>query len=101
VTSHELTEEQAKKLFDCKFWEPMSLRDRALFQMHEKRLCMPFIVFHEAVEKTLGRPVFTHEFAYPDLIKKELLGDREAPSMEEILGLVPADKRILLVAVQH
>jgi hypothetical protein len=23
---------------------------------------MPFDVFHEAVEKTIGRPVFTHEF---------------------------------------
>lgn len=92
-----MTEEEAVKLYDSQFWESMSLRDRAVFQMFEPRLCMPFDVFHEAVEKTLGRPVFTHEFGLNlDGLKQELMGAKGAPSFEEIVGLIPENKRILV-----
>lgn len=57
-----MRKEDAIALSESKFWETMSYRDRAMFQMFEPLLCMPFDVFHEAVEKTLSRPVFTHEF---------------------------------------
>ena len=77
----------------------MSYRDRAMFQMFEPKLCMPFDVFHEAIEMTLDRPVFTHEFGLaPEAIKAELLGDREAPTLDEIVELIPADKRVLVVS---
>lgn len=92
-----MTQEQALALFNSKFWEEMDLRQRATFQLHEPRLCMPFGVFHEAVEKTLGRSVWTHEFAYPEQLRQELYGERPAPSMEEIIGLIPADKRVILL----
>jgi hypothetical protein len=95
-----MTLEQAVALHDSGFWKQMDYRERAMFQMFEERLCMPFDVFHEAVEKTLGRPVFTHEFGLnADGIRKELLGERPAPSMEDILNLIPADKRVIVVTV--
>jgi hypothetical protein len=92
-----LTREQAIELSETGFWETMSFRDRAMFQMFEERLCMPFDVFHEAVEKSLGRPVFTHEFglAREDL-EKELLGERAAPTFAEVLALIPAGKLIVV-----
>lgn len=93
-----MTQEQAIKLHDSKFWESMTYRQRAEFQLFEERLCMPFTVFHEALEKTLGRPVYTHEFAYfLDGLKKELMGERPAPSLGEIIEMIPADKRIVVV----
>jgi hypothetical protein len=55
-------------------WEPMTFRERAEFQINQDLLCMPFSKFHEAVEMTIGRPVFTHEFAYPDHLRKEIFG---------------------------
>lgn len=91
-----MTREQAIALAESKFWEPMSFRERAEFQLHEPLLCMPFDVFHEAVEKALGRPVFTHEFAFMDLLKVELRGDAPAPTFEQIVNLIPADKRVLI-----
>lgn len=69
-----MNEYQAKKLYESKFWEGYSHKTLADFQMGEDLLCMPFEVFHEAVEKTLGRPVWTHEFAYPDRLRAELWG---------------------------
>jgi hypothetical protein len=58
----QLTESEAIAFFDGKHWESMSLKDRAFFQMQQARLCMPFSVFHEAMEHVLRRPVWTHEF---------------------------------------
>jgi hypothetical protein len=48
---------------------------------------VPFDRFHQATEKVLGRPVFTHEFAF-NCIKEEYLGIREAPTFDEIVGLL-------------
>lgn len=95
-----LTTEQAIKLYNSKFWEGMSYREIATFQLHEPRLCMPFSVFHEAMEKTLGRPVFTHEFGLSvERLKAELNGELGAPTFEQILALIPKDK-LLLVQIE-
>ena len=58
----QFTKEQAIDLYNNGFWEKMSYEKRAKFQIVQDRLCMPFTVFHEAIEKYLGRPVYTHEF---------------------------------------
>lgn len=92
-----MTREEAITLFESKFWEQMSLEERAKFQLFERKLCMPFDLFHEAVEKTLGRPVFTHEFGLNwEGLQKELLGESPHPTMEEIINLIPKNKRIIV-----
>ena len=57
---------------------------------------MPFNVFHEAVQKTLGRPVFTHEFAFVSRLKVELMGLADAPTLDQIIALLPQDKTIVV-----
>lgn len=96
VMKTKLTKEDAVALHDSGFWEAMTYRDRALFQLSENLLCMPFSVFHEAVEKSLGRSVFTHEFAHMGALLKELLGEKPAPSFEEILALIPPEKLVII-----
>lgn len=94
----EISKERAIALYESKFWLTMSPRERAEFQMFTTRLCMPFDVFHEAVEKTLGRPVFTHEFGLNrDGLMAELRGEKPAPSFEEIVNLIPEEKRLIVV----
>jgi len=94
-----MTKDEAIALAESGFWKTLSYRDRAKFQLFENRLCMPFSVFHEAVEKSLGRPVYTHEFGPGiDRLRKEFLGEAPAPTLQEILGLIPADKRVLIIA---
>lgn len=93
-----MTREEALALIDTKWWESRNSREIALFQFNEPRLCMPFALFHAAVEKTLGRPVWTHEFAMNyDGLKRELNGEQPAPSFAEILDLIPAEKRVVVV----
>lgn len=93
----QLTEEQAKAFYNSKAYETMTARQIAKFQMEQDRLCMPFDVFHKAMEDTLGRPVFTHEFGLNrDGLRKELRGEKDAPTFEEIVNLIPAEKRIII-----
>lgn len=94
-----MTREEAIALYESRFWEPMSYYDRAMFQLWEDKLCMPIGVFHEAIEKALGRSVWTHEFGLNrEGLKQELLGLRPAPSQSDIFKLIPEDKRILIHA---
>ena len=67
-----LTTRQAIRMAQSNWWTGMSPRDIAMFQLHEPLLCMPFEVFHDAVEKALGRSVWRHEFAKADELRGEL-----------------------------
>lgn len=93
----EVTPIQAKMLYKLKFWETMEFRDQAEFQLHTRYLCMPFGVFHKAMETALNRSVFVHEFALDlDGLKSELAGERPQPSLEDIVKLIPKDKKTLM-----
>lgn len=92
-----LTQEQAIALAESEFWKTMTFREIAEFQMSEPRLCVPFSIFHEALEKTLGRPVFTHELGLNfESLKAELFEGKPPPTLQEIINLIPAEKRILV-----
>ncbi|MHC4864614.1 MAG: DUF7736 domain-containing protein [Planctomycetota bacterium] len=95
----QITKTQALSLYGSGFWKGMSNKEIAMFQMETERLCMPFDVFHAAIEAALGRPVWTHEFGLNrDGLLQELRGERTAPSFAEILDLIPENKRILVAA---
>lgn len=66
-------------------------------QLFQERLCMDFSRFHKAIEKVLGRPVFTHEFGvnYEGIVE-EYLGTKKAPTLDEIIDLIPEEKRIIV-----
>lgn len=94
-----LTKEQAISFSESKAYEGMSHEKIAEFQINQDKICMPFEVFHEAVEKTIGRPVYTHEFGMNlKGIKAEIMEGREPPSFDDIIGLIPRDK-LIVVAV--
>lgn len=58
---------------------------------------MPFHDFHGALEAALERPVFTHELGLNwEGIVQEFMDERDAPTMEEIMNLIPAKKRIVI-----
>lgn len=94
----QLTKEQAIAFHDNGEWKSMSKEEICDFQLWQKCLCVPFSVFHESLEHTLGRPVWTHELGLSLAeIQQERLGQRAAPSLSEIIELIPAEKRIVAV----
>jgi hypothetical protein len=89
--------EQAIQFYDTEWWKEKSYREIAFYQLFTVELMCPFDIFHEAVEKSLGRPVFTHEFGLNyDGLCQEFLGQRSSPSLKEVLNLIPENKRIIL-----
>ncbi len=93
-----LTREQALALYDSRFWESLAYVERARFQLSEERLCMPFEVFIEAVERVLGRSVSVGELIDSRGLLAELTGEQQPLDVDELLSLVPAEKRMLLAA---
>lgn len=94
----QFTEAQAIAIASGGEWRDFTDDEVVKFQLFQGRLCMDFSRFHEAMEKVLGRPVFTHEFGlnYDGLVE-EYLGKCPAPTFSEIVALIPTEKRIVIV----
>ena len=97
-THTSLTRKQATALYDSSFWESLACVERARFQLSEERLCMPFDVFVDAVQRSLGRTVTVGEFLNTKALLSEITGEHEPLEIDELLELVPEDKRVLLAA---
>lgn len=96
-TMNSIGKEAAIALSKTNWWERRTPREIVEFQMFTNELSMPFDKFHEATEKALDRPVWTHEFADIERLQQEFLGDKPPPSMEDIINMIPEDKRLLIV----
>lgn len=93
----QLTEKEAIKFAESKIWESWNDEEIVRFQLFQELLCMDFSRFHEAMEKVLNRPIFTHEFAFEENLMEEYLGIRQKPTFEEIINLIPEEKRIFII----
>ena len=99
MMSSKLTKAQAIALAASGWWKGLPAADIVMFQLFEDKLCMDFSAFHKAVEATLGRVVWTHEFGGVgwQQLQEEFLGDRSAPTWEQIVELIPIKKRMILI----
>jgi hypothetical protein len=92
----QITEQESIAIHDCGEWKDWTDEEIVKFQLFQDRLAIPFSRFHQAVEKVLGRSVWTHEFGSRGRLEEEYLGIREKPTFEEICALIPADKLIVV-----
>jgi hypothetical protein len=76
----------------------MTVDDRvAEWRSMQPILEIAFARFHERVEELVGRPVWTHELARPELLEHEIAtGDR--PTFAGVIAKFPADKPVIVVA---
>lgn len=88
----QLTTEQAITFYNSDKWKGMSDRQIAELQIMQDKLCVPFEVFHKSIEKTLERPVYTHEFGLNrEGLKQELFGGKNPPELKDIINILPKD----------
>lgn len=92
----QLTKEQAIELYKSKEWEKWTPEQIVNFQLFQKRLCMDFPHFKKAMATVLNREIFTHEFSNKEELVLEYLGEKEPPDIEEILNIIPAEKRLII-----
>lgn len=99
----ELTQAEAIEFAESGDWKQWNAEQIVELQLFQERLCLPLAVFHEAIEKVLGRSVWTHEFASSniDSIRAEYAGMRPSPTMQDIIELIPKEKRIIIYRDQE
>lgn len=84
-----LSKTNAVALANSKFYENLTPEQIAIFQLFQSRLCMPFGVFHKAVDKfvpgvsTIGFGLMVDE------LQNEVRGSKGPPTLEEILSFMP------------
>ena len=93
----QLTSEQAIAVYNSGEWKNWTDEDIVKFQLFQKMLAVPFSRFYEAMEKVLGRPIWTHEFANWSGLVAEYKKERPSPTFDEIISLIPDEKLIILV----
>ena len=90
--------QRAIALWETQWWLGRSAREIARFQLFTRELCMPFGLFHQALEEALGRPVFIHELGLnTDGVIHEFIGEADPPSLDEILALGPTAQAGLII----
>ena len=64
-------------------------------------LTMPFSNVHERIEELVGRSVWTHEIGmdFGELVREA--GHRLALTMDEIINLIPPEKRVIISREEH
>ena len=92
----QLTKKQATEFYESKVWETWTDEQIVRLQLFQRLVCVKWSRFHEAIEIVLDRPVYTHEFAFDSELKKEYLGVKTKPTIEEIIDLIPEEKRIMI-----
>jgi len=92
----QLTTEQAIAMAKSGVWKEWTAEQVVRFQLFQKRLCMDFSYFHKCLEEVLGRPIWTHEFAFREELIKEYLGVKKPPKLEDIINLIPEEKRLVI-----
>lgn len=101
LAEYQLSREEAVDFAASGKWKALDLAERAVLQLRQQRLCMDFSAFHAAITDLLGRPVFTHEFADPDLLWEEHLGLRARPDFDEIIAKLPEHLRRNMIVVKQ
>ena len=92
----QLTKKQAIAIYRSGEWMDWTDEDIVKIQLFQDRVLMPFDRYHQAIENVLGRPVWTHEFAFRDRLIDEYQKERPTPTFEDIMALLPQEKIIVL-----
>ena len=93
-----MTKETAIHIYESGLWQDLSNKQIAeIYFLVTGMLFCPFDVFHGAITEALNRPVYTHEFADRAALAAEYLGQRQPPTLEEILAQIPAEKAVVFL----
>ena len=99
---YDLSIDQAVAFYESGVWKKMTSPELAAFQIAQERLCVPFEVFHRAVEETIGRRIYVHEFSMNrGGLRVEIQGKAKCPTMAEIIAMFPVEKAIGSILFIH
>lgn len=90
----QISKKASIKLYNSGEWKDWTDEEIVKFQLFQEYLCVPFDVFHTSLEKILNRSVYVHELVDTESLQKEFLGEKTSPTLEEVISMIPLEKRI-------
>ena len=85
---------ESLRLINSQWWNLASPREIAKKQLLVKEPCVPLDVFMMALSESLDREVFVFEMAFGrDQLQMEFFGEKDPPSEEDIVMLLPLKQR--------
>lgn len=93
----QLSRKQAIEFAKSGVWKEWDDEQIVKFQIFQDRLCIDFDRYHRALCLVLERPVYSHELARMSNLRSEYLGIRKAPTINEIIEMIPEDKRQIII----
>lgn len=98
----QFTKEEAIKFAESGIWKDWQPEQIVGLQLYQRMVCVDWGEFHKATEQVLGRPVWTHEFGLSlDQLKAEFEGKRPPPTFDEIMNLIPEDKKVIFAMLDE
>ena len=94
--TEQLTKKQAQYLNDVGAWWDWTDEQVVRFQLFQKKLAMPSYRFHEALEVVLKRGIYLREYSQRDKLCEEYLQSNTMPTFQEIIQMIPEDKRFII-----
>ena len=85
-----------KAIKEAKPAHHMSGEERAHEMTTREKLEVPFELIHKRIEDLVGRPVFTHEMGLNWAGLIEEARTREHSTFEEVIELIPEEKRVIV-----
>ena len=82
----QLTKKQAIAFYESGQWKDLDDEEIIKLQLFQRKLCIPFSIFHQACGRVFDRPIWSHEFADCQKLQEEWLGLRPDPTWEEIIA---------------
>ena len=93
----QLSKLQITAFIEQRLWESMTFEELAKFQVTQETLCVPFGVYRNAAERTLGRPLLNLQLVTGrERVKGELFGGTPPESVREVIDIIPLHKRMIL-----
>jgi hypothetical protein len=80
-----------------KFMGGVEEKIERLKRILEEPLDRPFDEAHREVEELMGRPVWTHEFAFPEMLYEELRSGRRGEAFGKSLEEIAKTKPVLVL----
>jgi hypothetical protein len=94
----QLTEKEAIEFGKSGVWKEWDDEQIVRLQLFQNLCCVGFTRYQNAMSKILDRPVYSHEFmaSNRDSLMQEYLGTKPESTLDEIINLIPEEKRIII-----
>ena len=98
----QLNQKQAIYIADNNLTRNFTTVQKARFQLNQDLLCMEFSTFHGALEKAVGFPVWTHQFASKEFVDelKSIVNNIGEPDLDDFIQLFQKQHQTAILSME-